>query len=503
MNNYSPVFGIKEFDRNIWLNIQGQAMLYGIRLKSKTANPALSELIERLYNSDRTIPFPHEKIQRFPTLDTVAILIDEYDHPLAFHLNDSDKLTTMREYLYAFYSTIKSRYKFIRFLFITGVTRCNLISPLSGLSSVEYITFNSKFSEICGFTGEEILSKFSNQLKTAHAERIEKGIMDPNSTVSDLYTELLDWYDGYRFNGTSKVLNPESVLKFFVNNSFQKYWYQNSSPNILEYLKLKNDDYYKFFSKNVTFKVTITQDEITELRPETSLLQTGFLTIGKIVPKIIESDDKTTSNSIDNVSYLLTIPNKEVKKSFDNGFLINKLYGPFSKPSISSIIKLYNHFTVAFTNKETQVASGLLSSIYDSIPYELHEETEAFYSSHLIPPLSHADGYLTAEKSSGEGRVDMFLNMSNDDVYVIELKFHPSPFRQKNEKLLIQQKTYPLSAESAVTVTLDHDSVEAKSYTLTETTKSSETQTKNEKRMELINHLLEVGIADAFPQIFV
>jgi hypothetical protein len=566
MNNYDPFMGFDSFDHSIYLDIKEQAESYGIKLEAKTAPAALSGLIKHLYISDKTIPFPRENPVRFPTIPKVAILIDEYDFPLAYYFNDLDNLQIMRRYFYGFYNVIKSRFRFIRFLFVTGVTRFNLISPLSGISSLVNLTFDTNYSEICGFTKDEIFKYFDNQMQTAHKKRINEGQMHLTSTVSDLYKQLMDWYDGYSFDGISHVLNPESVLLFLANNSFEKYWYNNSGPTILEYLKLQNADYFKYFAKNVTFKVTINHNDIMNLTPEASLLQTGFLTIDKIIPNIDDfknsqtsdeaansqtldgaensqksdgsekfqtsdrsekfqtsdrsenfqtsdgtensqtsddSENSQLSNVLDNKTYLLTIPNEEVNISFANDFLLKKLYGPLNKPVIADIEHLYNNFAIAFTNREVKLASGLLSSIYDSIPYLLHDDTESFYSSHLIPPLSYADGHIIAEKNSGEGRVDMVLNMREGEVYVIELKFHRSPFRSKDELERIQTATGS-SADSTISMVNDHVSSQVFLNIPSETIMISETktQTKDKKNMSFINHLLDTGINQAFHQIF-
>lgn len=101
---------------------------------------------------------------------------------------------------------------------------------------------------------------------------------------------LPDWHGGYSFDGKTKVFNPESILKFFKNNEFAKYWYENGGSSILNYLKLQNEDYFKYFSDKVDSSITISQEDIVEVTPEASLLQTGHLTIDRIIPSL---DDRT------------------------------------------------------------------------------------------------------------------------------------------------------------------------------------------------------------------
>ncbi|MDR1038301.1 MAG: hypothetical protein LBT40_17540 [Deltaproteobacteria bacterium] len=246
------------------------------------------------------------------------------------------------------------------------------------------------------------------------------------------------------------MFNPESILKFFKNNEFAKYWYENGGSSILNYLKLQNEDYFKYFSDKVDSSITISQEDIVEVTPEASLLQTGHLTIDRIIPSL---DDRTdlyvnamhegnTSKQIGNLTdmpnvnqlpnikikkyYILKLPNKEVKLSCDNLFLMSKLYGNVPhKFSMNNIVKLYEDFGNVFPTRDTDKAELIFSSIYETFPYISHIDKESFYETHLIPALSFADGIVVPEYSSAHGIVDIYLKMLNGDVFVIEVKFSP------------------------------------------------------------------------------
>ncbi len=226
-------------------------------------------------------------------LQTV-IIVDEYDNPLI----TSENLTESKKIYRGFFSVLKAADEYIRFVFITGVTKFAKTSIFSGLNQPEDITDKEKFSAICGITHEELIANFTPE--------IEKLAKHQGFTFDECLAELKHWYDGYLFHENGeKVFNIVSLLNCFSGLDFQNYWYDTGNPTIL--MKRIHSTYYDFkrFENDVEFSKddlkTFKNDEHNmDLMP--LLYYTGYLTI--------KSYDRNTR------TYILGFPNNEIKLSF-------------------------------------------------------------------------------------------------------------------------------------------------------------------------------------------
>lgn len=235
-------------------------------------------------------------------LQTV-IIVDEYDNPLI----TSENLTESKKIYRGFFSVLKSADEFIRFVFITGVTKFAKTSIFSGTNQPEDITDNKKFSAICGVTHEELTANFTPE--------IEKLAKTHNMTIDECIAELKRWYDCYLFHEDGeKVFNIVSLLNCFSSLDFQNFWYDTGNPTIL--MKRIHSGYFDFrhFVNDVSYpkdglKAYKDDDLNTDLVP--LLYYTGYLTIKKY-------DAKTRF-------YTLGFPNNEIELSFLNG-LANEFY---------------------------------------------------------------------------------------------------------------------------------------------------------------------------------
>ena len=235
-------------------------------------------------------------------LNTV-IIVDEYDNPLI----TSENLPESKRIYRGFFSVLKSADKYIRFAFITGVTKFAKTSIFSGTNQPEDITDNEKYSAICGITHEELTGNF--------VPEIEKIAKKKRLTFDGCIAELKRWYDGYLFHEDGeKVFNIVSLLNCFSNLDFQNFWYDTGNPTIL--MKRIHSGYFDFrrFVNDVSYpkdglKSYKDDDLNTDLVP--LLYYTGYLTIKSY-------DDSMRL-------YTLGFPNNEIELSFLNG-LANEFY---------------------------------------------------------------------------------------------------------------------------------------------------------------------------------
>lgn len=156
---------------------------------------------------------------------SVVFLVDEYDAPLTAVLQDPNLFKLVRKELYEFYSVVKSRTSFFRFVFMTGITKFSETGIFSVLNDLTDISLRPTYAALLGYTQDELLSYFGKQIN--HAGEV-LGL-----TVDELLLHLEENYDGYCFDGLAgaprkpvRVYNPWSVLSFlkYPEIGFQNYW---------------------------------------------------------------------------------------------------------------------------------------------------------------------------------------------------------------------------------------------------------------------------------------
>lgn len=157
----------------------------------------------------------------------VVILIDEYDKPMLNAIGNEPLQEAFRRELKAFYSVLKSQDRYIKFAFLTGVTKFGKISVFSDLNHLFDISMSEQYSTLCGFTEQEIHDNFGDRVALLAAKN---GI-----TEEEAYRRLRESYYGYRFNRfmTDGVYNPFSLLCTFQNLTFGEYWFETGTPTYL------------------------------------------------------------------------------------------------------------------------------------------------------------------------------------------------------------------------------------------------------------------------------
>ncbi|MDR1871334.1 MAG: AAA family ATPase, partial [Deltaproteobacteria bacterium] len=217
-----PCSSPEELRLEIFNALTNLATKNGLTLKSTSYGAALKELIEKtrdVHNKD------------------VVVLIDEYDYPVSSKINNKTKANNNSEVLADFYASFKSVNDLLRFALVTGVTRNSMMGISAGLNNLDDISLDKKYAAICGFTPEEIDRYFADRYpailqtlrKNNYSSKIEgRGVL---SSLSDLKEETLHWYDGYSWDGRTKVLNPISVLKFIDTHTFKSYWALTSTSS--------------------------------------------------------------------------------------------------------------------------------------------------------------------------------------------------------------------------------------------------------------------------------
>src|SRR5574344_1640936 len=169
------------------------------------------------------------------TGERVVILVDEYDKPLLQAIGNEDLQDKYRSTLKAFYSVLKTQDQYIKFAFLTGVTKVGKVSIFSDLNNLNDISMDGRYIDICGISEEELHQYFNEDIVKL-GEKFEM-------SKEECYNKLKEQYDGYYFHQNScGIYNPFSLLNALAKMEFSDYWFESGTPTFLVKL-LKKTDY--------------------------------------------------------------------------------------------------------------------------------------------------------------------------------------------------------------------------------------------------------------------
>ncbi|MDR0913054.1 MAG: ATP-binding protein [Methanobrevibacter sp.] len=363
------------------------AKRFKITLKSKTLNLRFKELIEEIYKKDGKI----------------AILIDEYDKPIISHLDDIDLAQKNRDVLRSFYSILKANDEYLRFLFITGVTKFSKISIFSDLNHLDDITIHPKYTTICGYTQRDIEDNFDEYI----LKIMNNGVVSKEKVLK----RIKDCYNGYSWDGKNLVYNPTSILKLFDTKIFANYWADTGTPKLLkDLIKNTNIDLEVLAKKKSEFKGSFPNFELDDMDFATILLQTGYLTI-----------KQTIENPLKTPIYITGIPNSEVESSFYI-YLLNVLTSIKTK----NIIPLTKNILNAIYMKDDEKIQKSFETLFSKIPNMLWGNIKRLFEDFLKAILFIAIALMgfdvESEIMSIKGRLDLILRQ-NDLFLIMEFKY--------------------------------------------------------------------------------
>ena len=346
----------------------------------------------------------------------VVILVDEYDKPLISTLDNEDLHDKYKTILKGVYSILKECDEYIRFGFLTGVTKFSKISLFSDLNNLMDISLDENYTDICGITEEEIKTNFKEHLQ-AFAEK-------ENTTKEDILSQLKAMYDGYHFSKNTDVdiYNPFSLINSLTRREFENYWFQTGTPTFLIKLLQENDYDLKDLSEGKITAKDLTSKESMMNAPVALFYQSGYLTI---------KDYNKKSGA-----YKLGYPNKEVEESFLD-FILPKYMHTNENASFSYVEKMYENLE----NGEIEDFLKTMKTFFASVPYDLIKDTENHYQTVIFIICKLIGFIVEAEYKIVNGRIDMIVRTDNF-LYLFEFKFDKSAEEALQQ---IDSKDYPLA----------------------------------------------------------
>lgn len=344
----------------------------------------------------------------------VVILIDEYDKPMLQALDNDELQNEYRNILKAFYGVMKSMDGYIRFAFLTGVTKFGKVSVFSDLNNLNDISMWEPFVSVCGINEEELHTHFEDDIHAlASAEQM---------TYEEACAELKECYDGYHFVENSPgIYNPFSLLNTFFKRKFGSYWFETGTPTYLVNL-LKRSHYNLYnMAHTETDSDVLNSIDSASRNPIPVIYQSGYLTIKGY-------------NKMFGI-YRLGFPNKEVEEGFIKYLLpfytnVNKVDTTFQ------VMKFVQEVTAGDYNAFFR----RLQSLFADTPYELVRDLELHYQNVLFIVCKLIGFYVKAEYHTSEGRIDLVLQ-TDRFIYIMEFKLDGTTDKALQQ---IEEKDYAL-----------------------------------------------------------
>ena len=332
----------------------------------------------------------------------VVILVDEYDKPLLQTMGVNEELNEhYRNTLKAFYSVIKTCDEYIRFAFLTGVTKFSKISIFSDLNNLKDISLHESYAGMCGITQKELETNFQPEIQAL----AEKQKLDYPQALA----ALKQWYDGYLFHPAGEgMYNPYSILNAFDDKELKSYWFGTGTPTFLVNF-LKEAHYY---IPNLDGNVELDEEGLQTYRAVAQdalpiLFQAGYLTIKEYI-----SDLRL---------YRLGFPNNEVRYGFLHNLLPAYSDIPFGQTGVW-VGRFIQDIRKGNVDEFMERMQAIISSIpYDDFPKEKLKLREQNYQTAVYLVFALMGQFVQTEVHSAKGRADCVV-VAADSVYIFEFK---------------------------------------------------------------------------------
>ena len=380
---------IPEAKSALELFISDYENLYGRNIAEETPGKRFRGLIHRAFEQ---------------TGEKVVVILDEYDSAIMRLMYEPEQLEAMRTMLREFYQVLKDEGAYLRFVFITGVTKFSQLSIFSELNNLYQISMLDEYSGLCGITQEE--------LDTTLRPCVEEYAQNLNITTEEAYALLKKNYDGYHFSANSKdVYAPFSVLRAFDGCNTSHYWFESGTmTSLIEHLQ-HFPEFNPLDFDGVELELGDFNAPCERARTPIPLLyQSGYLTI--------DSYDREMD------SYILHFPNYEVRQGMVYG-MTNYLMDTDDLGRNATILAM------ARAVKRGELSAMLLQlrSYIASLPYDIiskkewmaRKQREAFYKLLMYVVFSLLNSKVDTEVKSILGRADVVIK-TKTDIFVLELK---------------------------------------------------------------------------------
>jgi hypothetical protein len=371
----------------------------GIVLKQKSFKSQFRELIEQLHAH----------------YGKVVVLIDEYDKPIIDYLEFTGlkQAKANQKTLKTFYSVLKSSEKYLRLIFITGVSKFSKVSIFSDLNHLTDLTLAKDYGILMGYTQEELEFYFD--------EYIKKCMQFHQLDRTSLLALMKEWYNGFCWDGERTLYNPFGILNFFFHNDFRNFWFSTATPTFLFHIMRRHTKFT--FENALSSGALLDKYDLDNLDLTALLFQSGYLTIKK--------RDFTTG------AIVLDYPNREVRDSM-YAYLIDQLAPTFAeKPAEITVQDL----SAAFQRDHLKRVEDIVNTLFSDVPYNLFEKqvrkeskdldryidaallAENFFHGLIHLMFKYLGAFIDSEVHTSKGRADSIVQ-TKTHIYIFEFKFN-------------------------------------------------------------------------------
>ena len=409
------------------------------RIRSSTNeafSAGLEAILEKIGNS-HAIPLKGPSLQfnlevlleELAKKNRVVVLVDEYDSPIINNLKTPEIAEENRDLLKAFFGTLKSLDRYLKFTFVTGVSKFSQVSLFSGPNNLKDITMNPRYAGMMGYTEKELKHSFQEHL---HLISKQRGEQENATTEEDILDEIRTWYNGYRFSkGELCVYNPFSTLNFMDEKEAKAFWYSSGTPSfLLDEVKKHSESMVSLDGLTATEEELMDISRLDDIDLTALMYQTGYFTVQDYNPL--------------SKRYYLGLPNEEVRSAFINSLL----------QSFASIpkIRASENFVNILEEHQPDLLFKHIELGFSSFAYQVFVDAkERTYQGMLLAMLFGMGFEPLSERSTNTGRIDVVLEIPKT-TYILELKLDGSaeeaikqiedkkyfkPYTQKGKQIVI------------------------------------------------------------------
>lgn len=357
---------------------------------------------EQQWDIDQVHPYPNARLEHLikstyrKTGRKVVVIIDEYDAPLLDVIHEDTDLPKLREIMRNFYSPLKACDPYLRFVFITGITKFSQLSIFSELNNINNISMWDKYGALCGITKDELLTQLRPEIETLSAKQ--------NLSFEATVQALTHKYDGYHFSAQSPDLfNPFSLLNCFDRMELGDYWFSSGTPTYLIEMMRRFGCEPSTITNRIEALSTdfdAPTERMTSIMP--LMYQSGYLTIKDFDPSV-------------NI-FTLDIPNEEVRSGLMNALIPNYIDSPSTSTTIAQIARCFHRDDICG-------ALDKMSTFFASVPYCNNTDYEGHWQQMLYVVMSLFGAYGDVEVHTSHGRVDLVMLLGGK-LYLIETKLN-------------------------------------------------------------------------------
>jgi len=376
---------VQDLEDIITMQLEDAESKYGIPQSETNITKRFTRLVKDIYEKTGT---------------QVVVLIDEYDAPMLTVLHNSERLEQMRTELQSFYSPLKDLDPYLRFVFITGITKFSQLSIFSQLNNLNNISMLPQYATICGITREELVDNFQEGIEALGEEN--------DMTSEQVLAQLERAYDGYHFARKGPgVYNPFSLLSSMTNKDFNNYWFSTGTPTFLVNM-------LRHFHTDIT-KIDGSEAWAADFDAPTENMQS-------VLPLFYQSG-YLTIKSYDPITKFFTLgyPNEEVKVGLMR-ILIPYYVHTNTVKAGNAVAQMY----LALRKDDMDGCLKAMQEFFTTIPYQENTlkdapTTEGHFTAMLYVMFSLLNVYVFSQVRNAKGRLDILIK-TDTAIYVMELK---------------------------------------------------------------------------------